>query len=148
MNDPKLRKYTQEEVASILSRALDQRQNGEGRISHDELLETAREIGVTTQQMETAIASELRLRAEQAVIQTKRDQERRRRRNQVLAHAAAFVVVGGALTAAGLLWLGAWVFGVIGAWGVGLAIHAWRALATRAPKDPEAQRQADTTPGR
>jgi hypothetical protein len=148
MNDPKVRKYTQEEVAAILSRALDQRQNGEGRISHDELLETAREIGFSTQQMETAIASELRIRAEQAVIQGKRDAERRRVRKQLLVHAAAFVVAGGALTALGLLWLGAWVFGVLGAWGVGLVVHAWRTLAPREPKDAEAQRRADTIPDR
>jgi hypothetical protein len=135
-------------VAAILSRALDQRQNGEGRISHDELLETAREIGFSTQQMETAIASELRIRAEQAVIQGKRDAERRRVRKQLLAHAAAFVVVGGALAAVGLLWLGSWVLGVLGVWGVGLLVHAWRVLAPRAPKDTEAQRRADTIPDR
>jgi hypothetical protein len=76
--NPKVpRGYTNEEAASILSRAMD-RQYGEGRISHDELLETAREIGVSTSELEASVVEETRVRAEKLV----RDEQQQRRLSQ------------------------------------------------------------------
>ena len=159
MTDPKLPRYTKEEVAAILSRALDQRQQGEGRISHDELLETARDIGITTSQMEAAIAAETRIRAEKAVAEAKLDAERRKAKIVFAQHAAAFVVAGVGLAAIDLkLTGGVWFYWVLLAWSVALALHAARVFSPRSPAPAEDEsssssssskpRDADTLPGR
>ncbi len=122
MTDPKpLREYTNEEAASIITRVLD-RQNGEGgRISHDELLETARDIGVTTLELEAAVVEETRLRAEKIV----RDEERQRALRWVLRHLAAYVVGGAFCFVLGVrVTGGVWYLWVLLGWGLGVAVHA------------------------
>ena len=86
MTDPKSsRAYSTEEAASIITRVLE-RQSGEGgRISHDELLETARDIGVTTLELEEAVVAETRARAERIV----RDEERQRDLRKLLRYTPA-----------------------------------------------------------
>jgi hypothetical protein len=126
MTDPKpLRQYTTEEAASIITRALD-RQNGEGgRISHDELLETAREIGVTTLELEKAVVEETKLRAERIV----RDEERQRGVRAVLRHLAVYVVVGAfCFVLDTRMTGGVWYLWVLLVWGLGVALHALRVL--------------------
>jgi hypothetical protein len=127
MTDPKpLREYTTEEAASIITRVLD-RQNGEaGRISHDELLETAREIGVTTLELEAAVVEETKLRAERIV----REEERQRALRQLLRHVAVYVVAVAISSVLNVKILGgaAYVWVALGAWTVALTAHAARAL--------------------
>jgi hypothetical protein len=91
MTEPKSpREYTNAEAASIITRVLD-RANGEnGRISYDELLETAREIGVTTAELDQAVVEETKRRAEQLV----REEERQRAVRQLARFGAGFVVAG------------------------------------------------------
>jgi hypothetical protein len=124
MSDP-LRQYSNEEAASIIARVLD-RQNGEGgRISHDELLETARDIGVTTLELEEAVVAETRARAERIV----RDEERQRDLRKLLRHAITYViVVAFCLVVDHRLTGGVWSFWVALSWGVLVALHALKAL--------------------
>jgi hypothetical protein len=115
------RRYTNAEAAAILSRALE-RQNGEGgRISHDELLETAREIGVTTDELEAAVIDEVRARAERLVL----EEQRARALRGFLRHMAAFGVVNAVLCVIDKkLTGGTWFYWVGLAWAVALALHA------------------------
>ena len=126
MNDPKpARQYTTEEAASIITRVLD-RQNGEGgRISYDELLETARDIGVTTLELEEAVVAETRARAERIV----RDEERQRDLRKLLRHAAFYVVVSAFCFVLDVrITGGVWYFWVLLGWGLVVALHAIKAL--------------------
>jgi hypothetical protein len=126
MTDPKhLPTYTNEEVASILTRALERQHDG-GRISHDELLETAREIGVTTLEIEAAVTAEVKARAERLVLEEARARAVRR----FAQHLAAFVVTNAILAVVDLKLTGGVFFYWIGlAWGAALAVHGARALA-------------------
>lgn len=126
MTDPKpLRQYTTEEAASIITRVLD-RQNGEsGRISHDELLETARDIGVTTLELEAAVVEETKLRAEKIV----RDEQRQRALRLLIRHLVTYVVVGAFCFVLDMqVTHGTWYFRVILVWGVLVVLHAVRVL--------------------
>ena len=126
MTDPKpLRQYTTEEAASIITRVLD-RQNGEGgRISHDELLETARDIGVTTLELEAAVVEETKLRAEKIV----RDEQRQRALRLLIRHLVIYVVVGAFCFVLDMrVTGGTWYFWVILVWGLIVGLHAVRVL--------------------
>ncbi|MFT3766414.1 MAG: 2TM domain-containing protein [Minicystis sp.] len=139
-NDPKnLPTYTNEEVASILTRALDRQHEG-GRLSHDELLETAREIGVTTLEIEAAVADEVKARAELMVLEEARQRAARR----FLRHLATFVVVSAALVVIDVQATGGrfWYFAVL-AWGIGVGVHA---LKTFLPKKAAAKATATPMP--
>ena len=126
MPDPKnLPTYTNEEVASILTRALDRQHDG-GRISHDELLETAREIGVTTLEIEAAVTAEVKARAERLVL----EEQRARAIRRFAQHLALFVVANALLAVIDLKLTGGVFFYWIGlVWGAGLVVHGARALA-------------------
>jgi hypothetical protein len=119
------RQYTNEEAASIITRVLD-RQNGEGgRISHDELLETARDIGVTTLELEEAVVAEARARAERLV----RDEERQHDLRKLLRHLATYVILGAFCFVLDVrVTGGVWYFWVLLGWGVVVALHAVKVL--------------------
>jgi hypothetical protein len=126
MTDPNtLRQYTNEEAASIITRVLE-RQNGEGgRISHDELLETAREIGITTLEIEAAVVEETRIRAERIL----REEERQKAARLLLRHLAAYVVVGAFCFVLGArITGGVWYLWVLLVWGLAVAAHALRTI--------------------
>jgi len=139
MTDPKpIRQYTHEEAASILARVLD-RQSGEGgRISHDELLETARDIGVTTLELEEEVVAEVKLRAELLV----REEQRQRALRQLLRHIAVYVVIGAFCFVIDVrVTGGVWYFWVLLVWGVAVALHAVSVLL---PTDVDRQLAAKT----
>jgi uncharacterized membrane protein (DUF2068 family) len=124
MTDQKpLRQYTTEEAASIITRVLD-RQNGEGgRISHDELLETARDIGVTTLELEAAVVEEAKLRAAQLV----REEQRERALRLWIRHLVVYVVLGAfCFVLAVRVTGGDFYFWVLLVWGLIVALHAVR----------------------
>lgn len=126
MTAPKnLPTYTNEEVASILTRALESQHDGT-RISHDELFETAREIGMTTLEIEAAVAAEVKARAERIEQETKRARAIRR----FAQHVVVFAVGNALLAAIDLKLTGGVFFYWVGiAWGAFLAVHGVRALA-------------------
>ncbi len=135
MNDPKsIRKYTNDEVGAILRRAFE-RQSGEGRISHDELLETAREIGVSATDIEEAVAEEERIREARARV----DAELRRARLVFFVHLSAYVLGNAVLFAVNMVQGGAvWFYWPLIVWTLALVLHAaWLALVG----GPEAARR-------
>ena len=126
MTDPKSgREYTNEEAASIITRVLDRHGGDGGRISHDELLETARDIGVTTLELEEAVVEETRARAAALV----REEEHQRALRRLVRHFATYVVVGAFCYALDVrLTGGSWYFWVLLGWGLLVALHALRVL--------------------
>jgi hypothetical protein len=137
---PPLPSYTNDEVASILTRALD-RQNEGARISHDELLETAREIGVTTLEIEASIVEETKHRAARIVW----EEEQSRRVRAFLQHLGAYVVLGAfAFVLDTKLSGGVWWYWLLPAWGLGVAAHAARTFVLR-PGEPE-ERKLEAPP--
>jgi hypothetical protein len=152
-NDPKnLPTYTREEVASILTHALDHQHEG-GRISHDELLETAREIGMTTLEVDAAVAAEVKLRAERIMAEELRsraerlalEEARKRAERGFFLHAVTFAVMSVVMTAIDLRTSGgAWWFYAVGAWALGVAVHA--AFTFRRGRAEDVRPQARETP--
>ncbi len=129
------REYTNAEAASIITRVLD-RANGEnGRISYDELLETAREIGVTTAELDQAVVEETKRRAEQLV----REEQRQRSLRQLARFGASFIVLGAfAFVLDVKLTGGVWYYWFLLGGGVVLALLSVRALIPVAkPAAPE-----------
>ncbi len=126
MPNPKpSREYTNEEAASIITRVLDRHGGEGGRISHDELLETARDIGVTTLELEEAVVAETRARAEAIV----REEQRQRDLRKLLRHVATYVVVGAfCYVLDARLTGGVWYFWVLLGWGLLVALHGVRVL--------------------
>jgi hypothetical protein len=121
----KNREYTTEEAASIITRVLDRATGEGGRISYDELLETAREIGVSTAELDQAVVEETKVRAERIV----REEKRQRALRQLLRHAATFVVVGAfCFVLDTKLTGGVWYYWVLLGWGLALGLHAVRTL--------------------
>ena len=117
------RKYSREEVNSILGRAIQQDANGE--LSHEDLLATAREIGISEQALETAaveLAAERHERGELAEL--RRDQWR-----GFVAHLIPYAMVNALLVTINVMtthfpWA---IFPALG-WGIGLVSHLWAVL--------------------
>jgi hypothetical protein len=140
MNDPKnLPTYTREEVASILTRALDRTHEG-GRISHDELLETAREIGMTTLEIEAAVAEETKRRAERILAEEEYQKamaEYGTRLARARLHLGIWAVTSAVLfavdmkTAGGVFW-----YWVALAWAVGVIVHGVRVFRSKPEPAP------------
>lgn len=139
MNDPKTRReYSTGEVEAIVRIALE-RQGTEGRISHDELLETAREIGVSAEDIEEAVAEEARIREAKASIEASRQQSRQ----LFIANLVSFVVVNAALFVVDRMTSGGtWFYWPLIAWGVAVAIHAVLLIFAAPPADDDAQIEA------
>lgn len=137
MTDPKsLPTYSQEEVASILSKGLDRGRDG-GRISHDELLETAREIGMTTLEIEAAVTETVKLRAAEEELRMARLAAQRR----FAQHLVVFVVANALLAVIDVkLAGGVFFYWVALGWGAGLLFHAQRVWKRPRAPEPEARR--------
>lgn len=135
LNAPKnLVTYAPEEVDAILGRNIDRLHEG-GRVSHDELLETAREIGMTTLEVEAAIAEQVKVRAEQI----EREEARQRGVTRLLLHfvalavlCAAFYILDTRLTG------GVWYPWASLACGLAVAVSAARGFARKPGETPAA----------
>src|SRR5262245_47088601 len=91
------RRYTQEEVDAILKRALERegaKKIGGDALSHQDLLETAREVGIEPSQVEAAIA-EVRLDDEKLAL---RQEWLERRRANFRGMLVTWVSIGAMLT--------------------------------------------------
>ena len=110
--------YDNDEVTRIIRRAL--KLNNAETISHGELMDTARQIGLDPQIVELAIKEEQR--------EFKKDQIRRtilrRRKAGFQWHLWSYLIVNAALLLTNKLTPGPWWFhwSVLG-WGIGLAFH-------------------------
>jgi hypothetical protein len=115
------RRYTTDEVSAIVKRAL----NGRGAadtVSHTDLLETARDLGIDPGRLQSAIKEQDEL----GDIEEARDQWRRRRKSQfVHGHLRAYLIVNAFLMALDLIVSGgSWFYFPMLGWGIGLAFDA------------------------
>ena len=127
------RQYSREELQAILARAIERQANGAAHdhLSHAQLLETAKEVGLTQAEIEAAISALDRRRAQDIVVAQMQSQ----RRKAFQGHLASYVAVNLGLW--GIDWATSamtanqqpgWHWIVAAAWGIGLALHGWRAL--------------------
>jgi len=118
MNQYSSRQYDSDDVTRIIRRAL--KLSNEDTISHDELIETAKQVGLDPQIVEIAIKEEQREfkkeRIHLAVL--------RRRKAGFQWHLWSYLIVNAALLLTNKLTPGPWWFhwSVLG-WGIGLACH-------------------------
>lgn len=118
MNEFKSRQYNNEEVNRIIRRALKLEQ--EDAISHQDLIDTAREIGVDPKILETAISQEQRKFKKEKI----RKALLKRRRVGFYSHLGSYLIVNAALLLINSLTPGPWWFQwpLLGR-GIGLAFH-------------------------
>ena len=119
--DPRLKIYSPDEVSRILKRAL--RPEDENAISHQELYETAQELGVSPHMLDAAIAHEMAgMDMEKA-----RDKWLNKKRAEFRNHLWSYIIVNTALLLMNFftifivnIWWFQWP--LLG-WGIGLAFH-------------------------
>ena len=112
------RQYNNDEVNRIIRRALKLKQ--EDTISHQDLIETARDIGIDPKILETAILQEQRESRKESI----RKARLKRRKVGFYSHLWSYLIVNVALLFINKFTPGPWWFqwSVLG-WGIGLAFH-------------------------
>ncbi|HVK36977.1 MAG TPA: 2TM domain-containing protein [Candidatus Kapabacteria bacterium] len=134
-NQPQPRKYSQDEVSAILRRALE-RQGTTSGITHDELIETARELGIDPTALESAI-SEQRTVGE---YETARSEYLIHRRQKFYEHLRSYLIVNFVLLVLDMVVTeGTWFFWPLLGWGIGVAFDA---ADTFWPKEKDIDRGA------
>jgi hypothetical protein len=134
------RRYSQEEVKEILSRALDNHGPSSGAITHDELLETARELGIDPAQLEAAVAEQESVGA----IEGAREAWKARQKQEFFEHLRSYLIVNFVLILINLFTGGLgdgnlWFFWPLFGWGIGILFHAAGAFF---PKEADIERGA------
>ena len=130
------RRYTEEEVRTILARAIDQQATmprDDGKLDYEDLLAAAQEVGVDTATLRNASRA-VRLRdqesAELAEDSAERDAWFRRKRRGFMRHLGVYFIVNAAFFMLGLItregFPGVLMPGLF--WGIGLGIHGLRAF--------------------
>ena len=112
------RDYNNDEVSRIIRRALKLKQ--QDMIRHQDLLETAREIGIDPKILETAIEQEEQEFKREKIRQTRL----KRRKAGFYSHLWSYLLVNAALLLINHFTPGPWWFqwSALG-WGIGLAFH-------------------------
>jgi hypothetical protein len=118
MNEFTSRQYNNEEVNRIIRRALKLKQ--EDTINHQDLIETAQEIGIDPKILETAILQEGREFKKKKI----RMARLKRRKVGFYSHLWSYLIVNAALLLINNFTPGPWWFqwSVLG-WGIGVAFH-------------------------
>lgn len=125
------RHYSREEMQAILARAIERQAAGTSHddLSHAQLLETAREVGLSPAEIEAAVAAVDRLQARDRVI----GQLQLHRRQQLRGHAVVYLAVNLGLwgidfatASMGVNHRPGWHWIVAAGWGIALQLHAWR----------------------
>lgn len=112
--------YTVEEVESILRRAL-RRKRDSGEITYDELVETARELGIAPGELERAINEQRTVGEFEAAC----DEWKKSRKRKFYDHLRAYLIVNGALFLFDIFVSGgSWFYYCLLGWGIGLAFDA------------------------
>lgn len=118
MNLSESHQYTSDEVERIIRRAL--RLKKLELISHDDLLDMAKELGLDSRTVETAIEQE------QSDFELKKSRKLKmlRRKGRFHRHLWSYIIIIGALILINIFTPGPWWFQwpVLG-WGIGLAFH-------------------------
>ena len=135
MNEFSSKQYSKDEVDRIIRRALKLKK--EDSISHQELIDTAREFGIDPQTLETAI--------EEDIEEFERERTRKtrllRRKSHFHRHLWSYIIVIGGLLLINIVTPGPWWFQwpALG-WGIGLAFN-FKAAYFPAPKDTASENQ-------
>jgi len=118
MNEFSSQQYNQDEVNRIIRRALKLKQAD--TISHQDLIETAREIGIDPKILETAIEQEQREFKKEKILNARL----KRRKVGFYSHLSSYLIINAALLLINNFTPGPWWFqwSVFG-WGIGLAFH-------------------------
>ena len=131
------RRYTPDEVNAILRRAIDrQGASSVGALTHEDLMETARELGLDPAQVEAAIAEQQEVGAIEAARETWKAQRKRKffehLRSYILVNVVLFLIN---FVTGSPVWFVWPLFG----WGIGLLFDA---SDTFFPKDKDIERGA------
>jgi len=113
--------FTVNEVEAILRRGLNRKRDS-GEITRGELIDTARELGLDSREVERAIREQRKYGA----LDSARDDFKKRKREGFSSHLRAYLIVNGALFFINLV-TGVddpWFFYPLIGWGIGLAFHA------------------------
>ena len=118
MNEFTSRQYDSDEVSRIIRRALKLKQDD--MIAHQDLIETALEIGIDTKILETAIEQEKREFKKEKIFKARL----KRRKVGFYWHLWSYLIVNTGLLLINNFTPGPWWFqwSVLG-WGIGLAFH-------------------------
>jgi hypothetical protein len=118
MNEFSSKQYSKDEVDRIIRRAL--KLKTEDSISHQELMDTAREFGIDPQTLEAAIEEDKEEFEKERVRKTRL----LRRKSRFYRHLWSYFIVIGALLLINILTPGPWWFQwpALG-WGIGLAFN-------------------------
>ncbi len=135
MADERIR-YSPEEVQAILERALARRQGEPGGITHDDLMATARELGIDDRDLQEAIQEH----EETWALEDARQRWKEQRKRKFFEHLRTYLIVNAALAILDLLFTGgSWFFWPLFGWGIGLAMDASEAFR---PKEKDVERGA------
>ena len=114
------RRFNSEEVSAIIRRALTSK-SGHDEVDYDDLVEIARQSGISPAKLEAALREE----AELGEYEKAREEWMRTRRQHFMEHFRAYVIVNGALILMNLMtWGYPWAIWPIVGWGIGLAFDA------------------------
>ena len=118
MDDISSRQYSSDDVNRIIRRALKLKQNDS--ITHEDLLNTAKEFGVDPQTIESAVEQEMKDYEKTRLRESKQDS----RKAGYHKHLWSYIIVIGGLLLINIFTPGPWWFQwpAIG-WGIGLAFH-------------------------
>ncbi len=122
MPDQTPRRFTNDEVNAILQRALAQQGGGNATgLTYDDLLETARELGIDPSQVEAALSEHER----ESEIEAARAAWRVRRKKKFFEHLRSYVIVNVALILISVMSdSGGWFVWPLLGWGIGLMFDA------------------------
>lgn len=133
------RSYTREEMQEILRRAMD-RQSSRGEITHDEMVDAAREVGIDVDSIEQAAHE---LDAHRASVDEDAEVARRKKRG-FYRSLVVYGVVNTALFALDMLTAGGrWWFAVAIIWGIFVALHGVSVFMPRHESPEERQRRLE-----
>ena len=115
------RRYTQEEVSAILRRALERQGTSSSAITHDELIETARELGIDPMALEAAINEQQSV----GEYESARAEYLVHRRQKFFEHLRSYIIVNLVLFVVDILVSGgSWFFWPLLGWGIGVVFDA------------------------
>ena len=118
MNDFLSRQYSSDEVHRIIRRASKLKQDDS--ITHEDLLNTAKELGLDSQTIETAVEQELKEYEKERA----KESRLKRRKAGFRKHMWSYIIVIGGLLLINMMTPGPWWFQwpALG-WGIGLAFN-------------------------
>lgn len=123
MADPQSRRYSSGEVSDIIRLALENKR-GSDDVSYGDLVDIARQSGVSQDQIEAAIEYQ----ESEGKLENARERWKKNEKQDFLGHLRVYAIVNGALFLMNLFTGPMWVQWPLIGWGIGLAIHGQAAF--------------------